>query len=95
MPIILSLSLKIHTERYMLKRLICCVFFYCLRNLMMGIRIVVFVFELLIAVLIIVYEIAKIQDEYTTGGERAVIMLSSPIAFWLMEILWKFVEESL
>lgn len=95
LPIILTLSLKIHTERYMLKRLICCVFFYMFRNLMMGNPTVIFVFNLLIAVLVIILEIVKIQDEYTTGVERTVLMLSDPVIYWLIEIIWRYVEEKL
>ncbi len=95
LPIILTLSLKIHTERYMLKRLICCVFFYMFRNLMMGDPTVIFVFNLLIAVLIIILEVVKIQDEYTTGSERTVLMLSDPVIYWLIEIIWRYVEEKL
>lgn len=93
LPIALTLSLKIHTERYMLKRFICCVGFYVFRNLMMGDPRVIFVFEMLIAVLVIVFEIVKIQDEDTTGSERTVMMLSNPIIYWLIEIIWRFVAE--
>lgn len=86
LPIILTLSLKIHTERYMLKRFICCVCFYLFRNLMMGDPTFIFVFEMLVAVLIIIFEVVKIQDEYTTGSERTVL-LSDPVIFWMIEIL--------
>lgn len=91
LPIILTLSLKIHTERYMLKRLVCCVFFYMFRNLMMGNPIVIFIFELLVGGIIIFYEVLKIQDEYTTHSERAVLLLSSPVIFWVLEIIWRYV----
>lgn len=95
LPIILTLSLKIHTERYMLKRLICFVAFYMFRNLMMGSPMVIFAFELLIGVLIIIFEVVKIQDELTTGSERAVLLLSDPVIYWLIEIIWRNVEEQL
>lgn len=95
LPIILTLSLRIHTERYMTKRLICFAAFYMFRNLMMGNPMVIFVFELLIGVLIIIFEVFKIQDEQTTGGERAVVLLSDPVIYWLIEIIWRNFEKSL
>ena len=43
---------------------------------------VAFVFYMLLGVGAVVYQVLKVQDADTSDGERAVIMLSDPIAYW-------------
>lgn len=91
LPIILTLAGKIHTEQYLKKRLIAIVIVYVLTSLVsMGYAWVLFVFDMLVCIGAIVYQVMRVQDEDTSGGERAVMMLSDPIVYWTIYwfILW-------
>lgn len=96
LPIILTITLGIHTERYFVKRaaaiLVTGVAIQAVVNLLSIAAICLICFIGLCAAEIL-YEVLKIQDEATTAGERAVLMLSNPLVYWLVKYLWTAVIE--
>lgn len=84
LPFILTLALKIHTEQYLKKRIITIVIVYVANSFIghIGVPVVMFVFNMLVGIGAVIYQIIKVQDEDTSSGERAVFMLSDPIVYW-------------
>lgn len=80
---LLTLFRDIHTERYFFKRL--CVFAVCYVLWFVHLQMAVSVLSSIILFALIggkiVYEILKVQDEDTTSGERAVMLLSDPLMY--------------
>ena len=84
LPIILTLACKIHTEHYLKKRLILIVIVYVFNGFigLIGVPVVMFALYMTVGIGAVIYQLLKVQDEDTSGGERAVIMLSDPIVYW-------------
>lgn len=88
LPAVLTLRLKIHTEKYLIKRLIIIVVIFAvnrfIRNLLVpgnsdGPHLILYMIFNVGAVLI---QVLAVQKEDTLAGERAVLMLSDPIVYW-------------
>ncbi|MCH5204750.1 MAG: hypothetical protein J1F03_08365 [Oscillospiraceae bacterium] len=84
LPIILTLAGKIHTEQYLKKRLITIVTVYVLTGFvsMIVYPVIMYPLQMLVYIGALIYQFMRVQDEDTSGGERAVIMLSDPIVYW-------------
>ncbi len=85
LPALMTVFGDIRTERYFLKRAIeIVVCFVIMQYVILQISVTVLSFIIMIVFLgaKIVFELLKIQDDETTGGERAVMLLSDPI-YWL------------
>ncbi len=93
LPIFLTLKYNIHTEDYLKKRIIFIIvvriifFFAANSHLMLMPKFFLFI---VLCVGAIIYEVFKIQEDYSTNGERAVIMLSDPVIYWTLEIFISF-----
>ncbi len=87
LPVFLTLKYKIHTENYLKKRILLIIFIYVIFSLigMIGKVMPMFIYYMLFGIGAIIFEIFRIQDESTTGSERAVLMLSDPIIYWTIE----------
>jgi len=90
LPIFLTLKYKIHTEDYLKKRIIQIIIIRVILGLIgasFALKIMPRFFIYIVVCLgAIFYEVFKVQEEYTTGGERAVLMLSDPIIYWSLEV---------
>ena len=86
LPVILTLTREIHTERYLKKRLIVIVLVFLVNKINNNIPVAVFafVFYMIVGVGAMMFQIFKVQDEDTSGGERAVLMLSDPTLYWTL-----------
>lgn len=84
LPIIMTLAGKIHTEQYLIKRLITIVIVYVITGFigLIGYPVIMFPLEMLVYIGAIICQIMKVQNENTSGGERAVLILSDPIVYW-------------
>ncbi len=87
LPIFLTLKYKIHTEDYLKKRILLIIFIRIVFSLigMIGKVMPMFIYYMPFGIGAIIFEVFRIQDEGTTGGERAVLMLSDPIIYWTIE----------
>lgn len=83
---LLTIGLKIHTERYVKKRIILLIVVYLTNNCigMIGFPMVMFPLYMLVNIGAIIFQIFKVQDEDTSGYQRAVLMLSDPVVYWLI-----------
>lgn len=86
LPIILTLKLKIHTEEYLKERLIVIAVIYVATGFigLIGIPIVMFVLYMLAYVGGIVYQVLEVQTHKTSGIERAVLIISDPLVYWMI-----------
>lgn len=85
LPALMTALGGIHTERYFLKRAIVIAVCFVIMQYVIYQMSVTVLSSLISFVFLgakIVYELLKIQDDETTGGERAVMLLSDPI-YWL------------
>lgn len=90
LPIFLTLKYKIHTEDYLKKRLIFIIVIFIIFSLIgSGFLKIMwrFFIYILVGVGTIIFEVFKVQEEYTTSGERAVLILSDPIVYWTVDNL--------
>ncbi len=87
LPIFLTLKYKIHTEDYLKKRIILIIIIRVIFSFIgyVGTIMPKFFLYIVFGVGAIIFEVFKIQEEYTTGRERAVLMLSDPIIYWTIE----------
>lgn len=85
---VLTVTLKIHTEEYLIKRLavIGAVIIVQQVLLFVGMDGRVFALVSLVEAAAVIYQVLKVQNEGTTGGERAVMMMSDPVLYWM--IFW-------
>ncbi len=86
LPAILTLALGVHTDRYLKKRLIVIVFVVVANGCigMIGYPVIMLLLYGLVSVGAIIYQVLKVQDEDTSGSERAVLMLSDITVYWLL-----------
>lgn len=86
LPAILTLALGVHTEQYLKKRIIVIVIVYVANNCigMIGYPVIMIPLYVLVGVGSVVYQVVKVQDEDTSGSERAVLMLSDITVYWLL-----------
>lgn len=90
---VLTLTRKIHTEDYLLKRLAVMGAVIVFHQIMIfiGNALIVEPCLSLAGAAAVIYQILKVQNEDTSGGERAVMMMSDPILyltiFWILELL--------
>ncbi len=86
LPVLLTLSRNIHTERYLKKRLIFFgVAYVGLSFLNLISEPVLYAFYyLFFGVFFVVFQVFKVQEEDTPAAERAVLMLSDPVIYWTM-----------
>lgn len=85
-PVLLTLSRNVHTERYLKKRLIILVVAYVglsFLNLISEPLLYTF-YYLFFGVFFVVLQVFKVQEEDTPAAERAVLMLSDPVIYWTM-----------
>lgn len=91
LPIVLTITLRIHTERYLWKRLaatvVALVVIYSVAGALKFYEIFL-VYQLGICIAGILYDVLKNQDEATIGRERAVLFLSNPLIYWIIKELW-------
>ena len=83
-PVLLTLTRNIHTERYFKKRLIIFIVMYVglsFLNLISDQTLYTF-YYLFFGVGSVVYQVFKVQGEDTPAAERAVLMLSDPVIYW-------------
>lgn len=86
---VLTLTLKIHTEYYLLKRLAVIAAVIIVQLVLLILPLDAAVYDLglsLLGAAAVIYQVLKVQNEGTSGGERAVMMLSDPILYWM--IFW-------
>lgn len=91
LPIILTVTLAIHTERYFVKRVVAILVTGVAIQAVVGlisISAICLIYFIGLCAAEILYEVLKIQDEATAAGERAVLMLSNPLVYWLIKYLW-------
>lgn len=83
-PIILTISIKIHTEKYLKKRLFVIIFTYVAESVIgkIGVPLLTFIFLMLFDIGAIIYQIVKVQEDETSGFERVILILSDPIVYW-------------
>lgn len=86
LPVFLTLTLKIHTEQYLKKRLITIVVIYIANGFigLIGYPIVMLPMYMIFGVGAIIFQILKVQEKDTLGKERVVLMVSDPIIYWTM-----------
>ena len=84
LPFIITLAGKIHTEQYLKKRLITIVIVYIFNGLigLIGYPVIMFPLYMFVGIGAVIIQVFKVQNEDTSGGERAVLMLSDPIVYW-------------
>lgn len=91
LPIILTLTLRIHTERYFVKRVVATVvavvIIYSVASVLLY-SVVYLVYLIGICLAGILYDVLKNQDEATIGRERAVLFLSNPLIYWIIKEVW-------
>lgn len=91
LPIILTITLKIHTERYFVKRaaatVVAVVVIYSVASAI-GFYGMFLVYQIGICLAGILYDALKNQDEATIGRERAVLFLSNPLIYWIIKEVW-------
>ncbi len=90
LPIFLTLKYKIHTEDYLKKRLIFIIPVFIIFNVV-AVSFLALMWKFFLFILLgvgsIIFEIFKVQEEYTTNKERAVLMLSDPVIYWTLEYI--------
>lgn len=88
LPVVLTLRLKIHTEKYLIPRLIIIVIIFVgnrfIGNLFIpgGTNVSTFVLYMIFNIGAVLIQILKVQKEDTLPEERAVLILSDPILYW-------------
>ena len=84
LPVIMTLAGKIHTEKYLKKRLIIIVIVYVVTGFInqIGYPVILFAYDMLVYIGAIIYQVRRVQNKDTSGGERAVLILSDPIVYW-------------
>ncbi|MDE6732446.1 MAG: hypothetical protein K2J77_06175 [Oscillospiraceae bacterium] len=91
LPIILTIALRVHTERYFVKRavvtVVAVVIIYSVASAIMVYEIFL-VYQIGVCVAGIMYDVLKNQDEATIGRERAVLFLSNPLIYWIIKEVW-------
>lgn len=98
LPVVLTLRLKIHTEKYLVPRLIIIVvIFVCnrfIRNLFIpgGTDVSSFVLYMIFNVGAVLIQILKVHKEDTLPEERAVLIISDPILYWAIYYLAYYME---
>ena len=104
LPMLMTLFGHVHTERYFIKRIILIpavklilnlVQHFCESNFIIGTlsgdgSLLQFTLEFVFFVADLLFLILKIWDEDTTGGERAVTILSDPYLWFLIETVYSF-----
>lgn len=93
LPVVLTLRLKIHTEKYLIPRLIIIVvIFVCnrfIRNLFIpgGTNVSTFVLYMVFNVGAVLIQILKVHKKDAPPEERAVFIISDPILYWALYFL--------
>ena len=91
LPIILTIALRVHTERYFVKRavvtVVAVVIIYSVASAIMVYEIFL-VYQIGVCVAGIMCDVLKNQDEATIGRERAVLFLSNPLIYWIIKEVW-------
>lgn len=92
LPIILTITLRIHTERYFVKRVaaivVAVVIIYSVSGPLMRFYWLFLVYQIGICLAGILFDVLKNQDEATIGRERAVLFLSNPLIYWIIKEVW-------
>lgn len=92
LPIILTIALRIHTERYFVKRVaatvVAVVIIYSVASQLMRFYVMYLVYQIGICLAGILFDLFKNQDEATIGRERAVLFLSNPLIYWIIKEVW-------
>lgn len=92
LPIILTIALRIHTERYFVKRaavtVVAPVIIYSVAGELVKYYGMYLVYQIGICLAGILYDVLKNQDEATIGRERAVLFLSNPLFYWIIKDAW-------
>lgn len=98
LPVVLTLRLKIHTEKYLIPRLlIIVIILMCNRfigNLFIpgGTAVSTFVLYMVFNVGAVLIQILKVQNKDTLPSERAVLILSDPILYWAVRYFAYYME---
>lgn len=84
LPVLLTLTRNVHTERYLKKRLIILVVTYVALSFLnlINVQFLFAIYYLFFAVFSVVFQVFKVQEEDTPAAERAVLMLSDPVIYW-------------
>lgn len=79
---LLTVILKIDTKRYFVKRLIVVAIVCVIYQVFLSISTAPMIMVTLAGIGGVIYQVVRVQDDDTTGGERAVLMLSDPLIYW-------------
>lgn len=94
----LTFTLKIHTEGYLLKRLAVIGVVIIVHQVLILFTIdasIVHVLLSLAGFAAVIYQILKVQSKDTLRGERAVMMMSDPVLYWMIFWFLNFIVEML
>lgn len=92
---VLTLTLKIHTESYLLKRLAVIGAVIILHQVLLFLIMNALIFELVLSlagIAAVIYQILKVQNEDTSVGQRAVIMMSDPVLYCMIYWFLNFID---
>ena len=92
-PVLLTLTRNVHTERYLIKRLIILAVMYVALSFLNLIKVplLLAIYYLFFAVVSVIFQVFKVQEEDTPAAERAVLMLSDPVIYWtLFNVISRF-----
>lgn len=94
LPAVLTLSLKVHTEDYLIKRLITIAVVYIINGFIgqIGVPVVMFTLYMLFGVGAVFFQIFKVQSDENSHLESAVLIISDPIVYWTIYwfVFWIF-----
>ncbi len=104
LPMLMTLFGHVHTERYFVKRIILIPAVWLISNLVNGFcqsnaiiatlsgdgSLLQFTLQFVFFVAELLFLILKIWDEYTSGGERAVTILSDPYLWLFIDTIYSF-----
>lgn len=92
LPIIFTITFRIHTERYFVKRVavtvVTVVVDYSVAGALFRFYEMYLVYHIGICLAGILFDLFKNQDEATIGRERAMLFLSNPLIYWIIKELW-------
>lgn len=95
---VLTLTRKIHTEDYLLNRLKVIGVVIIVHQVLMLFTIDASIVHVLLSLAgsaAVIYQILKVQSEDTLRGERAVMIMSDPVLYWMLFWFLNFFNELL
>lgn len=87
---LLTMIFKIDTKRYFVKRLVVVAIVCVIHRVILSIITAPMIIITLAGIIGVIYQVMRVQDDDTTGGERAVLMLSDPLIYW--SVYWAAIQ---